>query len=78
MRPALGSVLAPVLASVLVSVLVTLVLSASLGLATANAAITAVVAAPADDGGDVPTWPFAVGTIAAVAVVALWAARRGR
>ncbi|CAM3406892.1 hypothetical protein [Mycobacterium intermedium] len=72
MRPALGSVLA--------SVLVALILGAALGLATANAATPApsLVAAPTHDGGDIPTWPFAVGTVAAVAVVALWAARRGR
>ncbi|MCV6986582.1 hypothetical protein H7H78_14450 [Mycobacterium shinjukuense] len=33
-------------------------------------------AADARGGDDVPAWPFALGTVAAVAAAALWAARR--
>lgn len=70
---------------VLAAVLVTVVLSAApcLALAGADAATPVTTATGAslarnDGGDDIPTWPFAVGTIAAVAVVALSAARRGR
>lgn len=33
-------------------------------------------AKPADPDGELPAWPFAVGAIAAVAVVAIWSVRR--
>lgn len=39
---------------------------------------TPAPAVAATDANDVPTWPFVVGTVAAVAVAALWAVRRGR
>ncbi|MCV7076213.1 hypothetical protein [Mycobacterium szulgai] len=35
-----------------------------------------VVAAPPNEGDDVPVWPFALGTIIAVGAGALWAMRR--
>lgn len=56
-------------------------LTAGIGLLLAALVLSTATPAPAvaaTDANDVPTWPFVVGTVAAVAVAALWAVRRGR
>lgn len=45
-------------------------------LTAAGADTTEPAAKPADPDGELPAWPFAVGAIAAVAVVAIWSVRR--
>ncbi|WP_211696997.1 hypothetical protein [Mycobacterium spongiae] len=48
-----------------------------LGSAAATASASVLGHGGADGDGDIPVWPFALGAIAAVAVGALWALRRG-
>jgi uncharacterized membrane protein (DUF4010 family) len=40
------------------------------------AVVAILTAAAPDPGADMPVWPFAVGTVVAVAAGAFWAARR--
>lgn len=49
-----------------------------LGLASGIAAASTYAqgTVPTDSGGDLPTWPFALGTVLVVAAGALWAIRR--
>ncbi|SOJ58029.1 Copper transport protein YcnJ [Mycobacterium simulans] len=48
----------------------------SFGLTVPGTGTPGPAAAASDEGGDIPTWPFAVGAIIAVGVGALWAIRR--
>ncbi|WP_205875473.1 hypothetical protein [Mycobacterium camsae] len=55
---------------------VTTAVPGSLLLSEAGAGTTEPTAKPPDPDGELPAWPFAVGAIAAVAVVAIWSVRR--
>ena len=63
------------LAAVMASVTLLTILTAQPARAH-TATIVAVMAAPTNEGDDVPVWPFALGTIIAVGAGALWAMRR--